>query len=77
MSHFGKIRYDMTKKFLTDRSAMVDGVRWYVVSVSPMVLEWIAAMPPGMFYMHVNSNVTTYVVDVHEQLYNMMVLKWT
>ena len=64
------------KAFVTETSAKVDGVMWYTVYVSPNILEWLSTMPTKMRYNHVNSNGATYTVDMHEHLYNIMVLRW-
>lgn len=64
------------KAFVTETSAKVDGVMWYTVYVSPNILEWLDTMPAKMRYNHVNSNGAIYTVDMHEHLYNIMVLRW-
>lgn len=63
-------------KFSKVTEAVVDGAVWYTVFIEPEVMMWLKTL---------NSTQWTYIpgghwrlhVDVHEQLYTALVLRWS
>ena len=62
-------------KFMKLAEATVDGHMWYTLFIEPEVMMWLKSL---------NSTQWTYIpgghwrliVDVHEQLYSALVLRW-
>ena len=65
----------MLPKFMKLAEADVDGAMWYTLFIEPEVMMWLKSLnstqwiyvPGGHWRLH---------VDVHEQLYSALVLRW-
>jgi hypothetical protein len=56
--------------------AQVDENQWYTLEVDPAVATWIRQQCYEHWYEH-SSNRFRPIMDVHEQLYTMLQLKWS
>lgn len=60
-------------------STLVDGERWFVVTVEPKVTPWIREQDSAWWYEHTIGKHSYRVLDtfdVHEKLYTLMSLRW-
>lgn len=61
------------------QTAEVDGETWYTVQVIPRITPWVRTQNPNLWYEHHTSH--NYKVldtfDMHEKLYNMLILRWS
>lgn len=60
--------------------AMVDGVKWYTVQCKPSTVSgWVKEQDPTLWHNNIDSrwyiNFSTF--DMHEDLYSMLLLKWS
>jgi hypothetical protein len=54
----------------------VDQDQWYTVDVEPAVASWIRQQPKQHWYEHSGRTFRS-IIELHEHLYTMMILKWS
>ena len=54
----------------------VDGDQWYTLDVDPAVAAWVRQQCPEHWYEH-SGNRFRPIMEVHEHLYTMLLLRWT
>lgn len=55
---------------------LVDGEPWYSGTVCPAILDWIYRLEDTRKYIHVYRSKIGYAVDIHEEIYLMLKLKF-
>lgn len=73
--------YDTWRKnsvsYSVEASAIVDGEQWHTVKINrPDVLNWLQNQTSEHFDILRSGHPYVTLVDMHEQLYMMMVLRW-
>jgi len=63
------------QKFFVTTKADVDGDTWYSVIIEPEVMYWLKAINSTQ-WVHIQTGHWKIQVDVHEQLYSALVLRW-
>lgn len=61
--------------FKTSEST-VDGEKWMTCYIEPEVMYWLKSLHTDLWVDQKNSN-WRLIVDMHESLYSMMVLRWS
>ena len=62
-------------KFFKIAEAEVDGAMWYTLGIEPEVLLWLKSINSSQWVYEPGGSWRLYV-DVHEQLYSTLVLRW-
>jgi hypothetical protein len=68
----------MPGKYTIESQALVDGEPWYTVRIyEPHVIRWLRSQDSSQYDHLKSDHPMVTLVDMHEQLYMMMVLKWS
>jgi len=62
-------------KFRKLAEAVVDGDNWYTLDIEPEVMYWLKSLNSTQ-WVHIQTGHWKIQVDVHEQLYSALVLRW-
>lgn len=63
-------------KYSKITEAVVDGAIWYTVSIDPEVMMWLKSLNSPQ-WTYIPGGHWRLIVDVHEQLYSALVLRWS
>lgn len=63
------------QKFFKIAEAEVDGAMWYTLFIEPEVMMWLKSINSSQWVYEPGGSWRLYV-DVHEQLYSALVLRW-
>lgn len=70
--------WEIHGKYTIEAQALVDGVPWYTVRIyEPHVIRWLRSQDSSQYDHLKSDHPMVTLVDMHEQLYMMMVLKWS
>jgi hypothetical protein len=75
---YGAIYNKNLGKYTIEAEAQVDGEQWYTVRIyASQVVQWLRSQDSSQ-YKHLESDYPMIIlIDMHEQLYTMMVLKFS
>lgn len=77
ISHWYDVWRRKSISYSVEASAIVDGEQWHTVRInSPDVLIWLQHQTSEHFDILKSQQPYVTLVDMHEQLYLMMVLRW-